>query len=70
MAVKTLKVCDLCGKPADELKHNLKFDGTEIKEVCEECANKLSSLMSRIRNPPKNSYQRRKEKKAEAPKAQ
>lgn len=64
MAVKTLKVCDLCGKAKEELKHNVKIDGNELKEVCDNCETKLVAYVSKLKNPPKSRYMQRKDKVA------
>jgi len=64
MAVKTLKVCDLCGKAKEELKHNVKIDGIELKEVCDNCETKLAAYVSKLKNPPKSRYMQHKDKVA------
>ena len=62
MAVKTLKVCDLCGKAKEDLKHYVKIDGNELKEVCENCETKLTNFVLKMKNPPKSRYMQRKDK--------
>lgn len=64
MAVKTLKVCDLCGKAKEELKYNVKIDGIEFKEVCDSCETKLMACVSKLKNPPKSRYMQHKDKVA------
>jgi len=68
MAFRTLKVCDLCGKAREELKHNVKIDGSEYKEVCDRCEEKINTNISKLKNPPKSRYLQHKDKGVESSK--
>jgi len=53
MSTKTIPVvtCDICGKDGGSAE--VTIDGTEYKDVCTNCLDRLENLVSRIANPPK-----------------
>jgi len=65
MATKSVKVCDLCGRPVEELKNTLKFNEFEYTEICDDCAGKLGKLIAQIQIPPVSQYMKRKARMVE-----